>query len=99
AEPPRAGADTATARGVLAAARRVVIELHALRATLDDTEEAIAVPEVGAIRTALVEALRGLAAGDASAVTGLRERQRELAGRDGAPAGTAHGSDPAAHRR
>ncbi len=78
AEPVRAGADTMTASGVLAAARRIVIALHALRATLDDASEHVAVPEVAGMRTAVTGALRGLAAHDDPAVTGLRERQQDL---------------------
>jgi uncharacterized membrane protein YccC len=78
AEPPRAGADTDRAAGVLAAARRIVISLHALRATLNDATEHVAVPAVADIREAIVAALRGLATHDVSAVTGLREKQQEL---------------------
>jgi uncharacterized membrane protein YccC len=78
AEPPRAGADTDRAAGVLAAARRIVISLHALRATLEDATEHVAVPEVADIHEAIVAALRGLAAHDPSAVPGLRDKQEEL---------------------
>lgn len=78
AEPPRAGADTDTASGVLAAARRIVIALHALRATIDDATEHVAMPEVADIRDAIVAALRGLAAHDPTAVTGLRDKQQDL---------------------
>lgn len=78
AEPVRAGADPDTAAGVLAAARRIVISLHALRATVDDASEHVAVPEVQGIRTAVTAALRGLAAHDPARVTGLREQQQEL---------------------
>jgi hypothetical protein len=39
AEPRRAGADTDTASGILAAARRIVISLHALRANVDAAED------------------------------------------------------------
>jgi len=78
AEPARAGADTVTAAGVLAAARRIVIALHALRATLDDATEHVAVPEAAGMRTAVTEALRGLAVHDDRAVAGLRERQQDL---------------------
>ena len=93
AEPARAGADTVTAAGVLAAARRIVIALHALRATLDDASEHVAVPEVAGMRLAVSEALRGLAAHDDRAVTGLRERQQEL------DAGPAHDLTSLAARR
>jgi uncharacterized membrane protein YccC len=78
AEPPRAGADTESAAGILAAARRIVIALHALRATLDDATEHVAVPEIAEIRAAIVDALRGLAAGGPAAVGGLREKQQRL---------------------
>jgi len=78
AEPPRAGADTDRAGGVLAACRRIVIALHALRATLDDTSEHVAIPEVAPIRDAVVSSLRGLAQHDGSALGELRERQQEL---------------------
>jgi hypothetical protein len=78
AEPPRAGADVDTASGVLAAARRIVISLHALRTTIDDADTHVAVPEVAPMRDAVVSALRGLASHDPSAVTGLRERQQAL---------------------
>jgi uncharacterized membrane protein YccC len=78
AEPPRAGADTESAAGVLAAARRIVISLHALRATLDDATEHVAVPQVEGIRDAIVAALTGLAAHDPTAVAGLRDLQQDL---------------------
>jgi uncharacterized membrane protein YccC len=78
AEPRRAGADTDTASGILAAARRIVISLHALRATVDDATEHAAVPEVAEVRDAIVAALAGLAAHHPSAVTGLRDKQEDL---------------------
>jgi uncharacterized membrane protein YccC len=78
AEPPRAGADVDTASGVLAAARRIVISLHALRTTIDDADTHVAVPEVAPMRDAVVAALRGLASHHPEAVTGLRERQQQL---------------------
>ena len=62
---------------MLAAARRIVIALHALRVTIDDASE-VAVPEVASIRDAIVAALRGLARHDASAVPGLRDLQQAL---------------------
>jgi hypothetical protein len=55
-----------------------VIALHALRVTIDDAEELVAVPEVAPIRDAIASALRGLAAHNPAAVAGLRERQQEL---------------------
>jgi uncharacterized membrane protein YccC len=88
AEPARAGADTESAAGVLAAARRIVIALHALRVTLDDTTDLVAVPEVARMRDAVVTALRGLAAHQPSAVNGLRDLQQELEAHD------SHNVDP-----
>jgi uncharacterized membrane protein YccC len=82
AEPSRAGADTDTAASVLAASRRIVIALHALRATLDDATEHAAVPEVIPIRDEIATTLNGLAAGQDVAVEGLRERQHSLAADD-----------------
>lgn len=79
AEPARGGADLDTASGVLAATRRIVIELHALRATIDDTDEHVAIPEVSGIRAGVAAALRGLAQQDPSAVVGLRALQADLA--------------------
>jgi hypothetical protein len=84
AEPPRAGADTEVAAGVLAAARRIVIALHALRATINDATEHAAVPEVADIRDAIVAALHNLAAHNPTAVTGLRDQQQELDREDAA---------------
>jgi hypothetical protein len=83
AEPSRAGADADTAAGVLAAARRIVITLHALRVTIDDSTEHVSIPEVAPARDAIVTALRNLAAHDPTAVSGLRERQQELEADDG----------------
>jgi hypothetical protein len=93
AEPARAGADTDAAAGVLAAARRIVIALHALRVTLDDATELVAMPEVASIRDATVAALRGLAAHNPEAVTGLREKEQDLESADGDD-----GGDPASLR-
>jgi uncharacterized membrane protein YccC len=78
AEPARGGADVPSASGRLAAARRIVIALHALRATLDDTDEHVAVPEVGPLRDAIVAALRALAAHTPPDVSRLREMQESL---------------------
>jgi uncharacterized membrane protein YccC len=78
AEPPRAGADTDTAAGVLAAARRIVIALHALRATLDDATESVAVPEVSELRDAIATALDDLAAGRHVTIGELRDKQQAL---------------------
>jgi hypothetical protein len=78
AEPSRAGAEIELASGVLAATRRIVIELHALRATLVDATELVAVPAVVAIRDALTDALRRLAKRETIAVTELRELHAQL---------------------
>jgi hypothetical protein len=83
AEPARSRADTDTAAGVLAAARRIVIALHALRVTLDDATELVAVAEVAGIRDEIVTALRGLAADRAVTVANLRERQQDLEADEG----------------
>jgi uncharacterized membrane protein YccC len=78
AEPRRAASDTDMAAGVLSAARRIVFELHALRATIDDSSEHIAVPEVAEIRDAVVSALHDLAAHRSPDVSGLRQQQQAL---------------------
>ncbi|HWB67479.1 MAG TPA: FUSC family protein, partial [Mycobacteriales bacterium] len=78
AEPTRAGADTQAAVGLMASARRIVIALHALRTTLDDATEHVALPEAATVREAITDALRGVAADDPARADGLRERQRTL---------------------
>ncbi|HVS67865.1 MAG TPA: FUSC family protein [Mycobacteriales bacterium] len=78
AEPERGRADVGAATGRLAAARRIVIALHALRTTLDDAAEHVAVPEVSGLRAAIVEALRALARHEPADVSGLREMQEAL---------------------
>jgi uncharacterized membrane protein YccC len=78
AEPARAGADIATESGRLAAARRIVIALHGLRATVDDATEHVAVPEVAALRDAIVDALRSVADHQPADVSRLREMQEAL---------------------
>ena len=60
AEPPRLRADTGLAQSVLAGARRIVIVLHALRTTLQDSADPVAVPEVETVGRAVVDALRQL---------------------------------------
>src|SRR3954471_6793586 len=60
AEPPRLRADTGLAQSVLAGARRIVIVLHALRTTLQDSADPVAVPEAEAVGRAVVDALRQL---------------------------------------
>jgi uncharacterized membrane protein YccC len=82
AEPSRGRADLDTAVGVLAATRRVAIELHALRATIDDADEHVAVPEVGELRERIVAALQGLAVREAGVTVGLRDLQSALADDD-----------------
>jgi len=79
AEPARAGTDLDRAGGTLAATRRIVIELHALRATISDAQEFAAVPEVNDIRDAIVESLGRLAGDETVAVTDLRAMQEALA--------------------
>jgi hypothetical protein len=78
AEPARTGADVADASSRLAAARRIVIALHALRATLDDAMEHVAVPEAGPLRDAMVAALRATAARRHADVADLRSMQEGL---------------------
>jgi hypothetical protein len=67
-----------------------VISLHALRATLDDATEHVPVPEAAGIRDAVVAALRALAAHDATAVSGLRDRQESLDGAAAHDPGSLH---------
>jgi uncharacterized membrane protein YccC len=87
AEPARVQADVSTATGVLAATGRIVVALHALRATLQDTATPIALPEAAAMRDAVTAALGALAdVGPRGAVEGLRERQHRLADLAGNPA-------------
>lgn len=78
AEPARSGADVATASGRLAAARRIVIALHALRATVDDAAEHVPVPEVATLRDEIVGALRAVARQEPPEVSRLREMQEAL---------------------
>jgi hypothetical protein len=63
---------------VLAAARLIVIALHALRATLDDATESVAVPEVSELRDAIATALDDLAAGRHVTIGELRDKQQAL---------------------
>jgi uncharacterized membrane protein YccC len=78
AEPRRIQRNTRASAGVLAAARRIVIAVHSLRTTLDDTDEHVALPDVERTRAAVQQALCGVAAGDAAAVKGLRDHQQRL---------------------
>lgn len=71
AEPARLRPDTTVAQSVLAGARREVITLHALRTTLQDTAEHIALPEVAPVATEVVSALHELA-------TAVREHRDPL---------------------
>ncbi len=82
AEPARVRADTDTAAGILAASRRIVIALHALRTTLEDATDHAAVPEVAEIRDEIVAALNGLGRGRPVSVADLRDRQQTLAAED-----------------
>jgi conjugal transfer/entry exclusion protein len=82
AEPPRMRVDTALAQSVLGGARRIVIVLHALRTTLQDSTETVPVPEVGVIGHAVVDALRQLANAvlslQAATLPDLRALQQQL---------------------
>jgi uncharacterized membrane protein YccC len=78
AEPDRARADTERAAGLLAAARRIVISLHALRTTVEDAEEHVPLPEVDAARRALTDALSTVPTGGPTDVGALREQQARL---------------------
>jgi uncharacterized membrane protein YccC len=88
AEPSRGGADLNDATRRLAAARRIVIALHALRATVDDATEHVAVPEAGPLREAMVAALRATAQHRPAEVADLRAMQESL---DADVAGDPHG--------
>lgn len=78
AEPARGGADLDDANRRLASARRIVITLHALRATIDDTTEHVAVPELRPLRDATIAALRDVANHRTPDVSGLRTMQQGL---------------------
>ena len=82
AEPARLRPDTELALSVLAAARRIVIVLHALRTTLQDTTEHVAVAEVDTVRHSVVQALDDLASavaeGSPVQLADLREDQHRL---------------------
>ncbi|HET6816384.1 MAG TPA: FUSC family protein [Mycobacteriales bacterium] len=77
AEPPRLRGDTETAASVLAAARRIVVTLHSLRATVQDSAEPVAVPELASMKRDIVSALRSAAEEDVPAGD-LREAQQRL---------------------
>src|SRR3954452_10811291 len=82
AEPTRLRVDTTLAQSVLAGARRIVIVLHALRTTLQDSVEPVAVPEVQPVGIAIVDALRQLETAVRSlqplALPDLRALQQQL---------------------
>ena len=82
AEPTRLRPNTELALSVLAAARRIVVVLHALRTTLQDTSEHVSLPEIEPVRRAVVTALTDLAraADDRMPVQlpDLREEQHRL---------------------
>jgi uncharacterized membrane protein YccC len=88
AEPARGGADLTDANRRLAAARRIVIALHALRATIDDATERVAIPEAAPLRDAMVAALRSTAQRRPADVADLRAMQESL---DADVAGDPHG--------
>jgi uncharacterized membrane protein YccC len=80
AEPARVQADVGSASGVLAAASRIVIALHSLRVTLEDTATPLGLPEAEPARAAVVGALEALASpGAVPARAGLRDHQQWLA--------------------
>ncbi|HWA67842.1 MAG TPA: FUSC family protein [Mycobacteriales bacterium] len=87
-EPRRGGADVADAARRLAAARRIVISLHALRATVDDAAEHVSVPELAPLRDAMVEALKAVSRRQRAQVSELRSMQENL---DADVAGDLHG--------
>lgn len=77
-EPARVRPDVDQAGGVLSATRRIVIAVHALRATLNDATEHEPLPELARLRDAVVAALNAFAAGSVAEVAELRELQQSL---------------------
>jgi uncharacterized membrane protein YccC len=81
-EPPRLRPNTEVAQSVLAGSRRIIIVLHALRTTLQDTGEQLALPEVAPAAVDIVAALRELAdaveKGRPAQLPDLREQQQRL---------------------
>jgi hypothetical protein len=63
---------------VLASTRRIVVTLHSLRATLQDSAETVAVPELLSMRREVVDALRAAARREAGERSDLREAQHRL---------------------
>lgn len=82
AEPARLRVDTGLAQSVLSGARRVVIVLHALRTTLQDSAETVPVPEAHTVGAVVAGALRQLAGAVESAervdLPDLRALQQQL---------------------
>ena len=82
AEPMRLRPDTEVALSVLAGARRIVIGLHALRSTLHDTTEHVALAEAAPVVHDVVAALHELAAAVAEQrqphLPDLRDQQHRL---------------------
>jgi uncharacterized membrane protein YccC len=78
AEPARRRPDIEEAASLLASARRIVVVLHSLRATVQDSTESVPVPELLPMRRDVVAALRAAAARDASQTPDLREAQHRL---------------------
>ncbi|HET7531426.1 MAG TPA: FUSC family protein [Mycobacteriales bacterium] len=78
AEPARRRPDVEEAASLLASARRIVLTLHSLRATVQDSAEDVPVPELLALRHDIVEALRAAARRDVVRTPDLRESQHRL---------------------
>ena len=82
AEPARLRPRTDVATSVLAASRRTVVVLHALRTTLQDAKDLSPLPEVAPVGADVVTALRELAdavrESRAAQLPALREGQQEL---------------------
>jgi uncharacterized membrane protein YccC len=78
AEPARVMADVSTATGVLSGGWRIVVALHSLRTTLEDSSVDVAIPEAERFRVALVDTLGDLATAHPREALGLREEQQRL---------------------
>jgi uncharacterized membrane protein YccC len=78
AEPARGRPDIEEAASLLASARRIVVTLHSLRATVQDSAEAVPVPELLPMRADVVGALRAAANRDPAQTPDLREAQHRL---------------------
>lgn len=90
AEPGRLRPDVEPAVGLLAAARRIVVTLHAMRTTLQDAPRPLPLAEVDAVCAEVTASLRALAGGGRP-VGALRARQQELAALADAAAGAGAG--------